>query len=342
MRFAIVGATGIVGQEMIRCLEKNNIKVDKLRLAASSRSRGKIVKTAFGKIKIEEIGPEIFENSDIALFAAGSDISLKWAKKAVAGGCTVIDNSSAFRYKKNVPLGIPEINPGDILCHSGIIANPNCTTAMAAIPLWIIEKNFGLKKVFISTYQAASGAGREAMAELDEQTKNYSSGKKIKIKYFQHQILFNLIPHIDTFQKNGYTREEMKVAWETRKIFGRPDLAISCTAVRVPVMRAHSESIVVETKKPASAEKIKKIFQKTSGIKLMDDPQKNTYPMPLGASGDFLVHVGRIRQSLVFGRHGLEFFISGDQLLKGAALNAVQIAELLIKKKVLLKREIKL
>jgi aspartate-semialdehyde dehydrogenase len=332
MRFAIIGATGIVGQEMISCLKKRKVGISDLKLAASRRSAGKIAKTVFGDIKIEEISKKIFADSDIALFAAGSDISLKWARKAVKGGCTVIDNSSAYRYEKSVPLGIPEINPEDIICHSGIIANPNCTTAIAAIPLWIIEKNFGLKKVFISTYQAASGAGREAIAELDEQTKNYSSGKKIKIKNFQHQLLFNILPHIDVFQKNGYTREEMKVVWETRKIFNRPDLAVSCTAVRIPVMRAHSESIVVETKKPIAANRIRKLFQKASGIKVMDDPQKNIYPMPLFASRDFPVHVGRIRQNLVFGKHGLEFFVSGDQLLKGAALNAVQIAELLIKK----------
>jgi aspartate-semialdehyde dehydrogenase len=337
MRFVIIGATGIVGQEMIRCLEKNKVKVDKLKLAASSLSRGKKIKTAFGNIAVEEISEKIFKETDIAFFAAGSDISLLWAKKAVRCGCTVIDNSSAYRYEKSVPLGIPEINPEDIICHSGIIANPNCTTAIAAIPLWIIEKNYGLKKVFISTYQAASGAGRKAMAELDEQAKDYSSGKKIKIKNFQHQLFFNVIPHIDAFQKNGYTREEMKVAWETRKIFGRPDLVISCTAVRIPVMRAHSESIVVETKKPINVNRTRKLFQKASGITVADDPQKNSYPMPLRASGDFPVHVGRIRQSLVFGKHGLEFFVSGDQLLKGAALNAVQIAELLIKKQSLTK-----
>lgn len=332
MRFSIIGATGIVGQEMISCLEKRRVNVTQLRLAASSRSAGKIIETAFGKIKVEAISEDIFRNSDISLFAAGSQISLEWAKKAAGLGSIVIDNSSAFRYEKNVPLVVPEINPQEAFKHKGIIANPNCTTAIAAIPLWVIEKNFGLKKIIISTYQAASGAGKEAMEELGDQTRNYAQGKKLEVKNFQHQLLFNIIPHIDAFQKNKYTKEEMKVVWETKKIFGNPDIAISCTAVRIPVMRAHSESIVVETKKPISPQKISRIFQKTPGIKVLDQPEKNIYPMPLNASGDFDVHVGRIRQNLVFGKFGLEFFVSGDQILKGAALNAVQIAELFTNK----------
>ena len=333
MRFAIIGATGIVGREMINCLEKKHLKVSALRLAASPRSAGKIIKTHFGKIKVEKISKELFQNSDIALFAAGSEISLEWAKKAAELGSIVIDNSSCFRYDPKVPLIIPEINPKEVWKHNGIIANPNCTTAIAAIPLWEIEKKFGLKKVIISTYQAVSGAGKEAMEELENQTKDYCKNKKLKIDKFQHQILFNLIPHIDKFQENGYTKEEMKVVWETRKIFSRPKIDISCTAVRVPIMRAHSESIVVETKKKITPEKIRAIFKKTSGIKLVDDPKNNAYPMPLFASSDFSVHVGRIRQSLIFGDFGLEFFVSGDQILKGAALNAVQIAELLMKKR---------
>jgi len=331
MRFAIIGATGIVGQEMISCLEKRHVSISQLRLAASSRSVGKTVTTAFGKIAIEAISENLFRNSDIALFAAGSETSLKWAKKAARWGSIVIDNSSAFRYEKDVPLIIPEINPQEAFHHNGIIANPNCTTAIAAIPLWAIEKNFGLKKIIISTYQAASGAGREAMEELEKQVRDYAQGKKLGIKKFQHQLLFNIIPHIDAFQKNRYTKEEMKVVWETKKIFGNPDIDISCTAVRVPVMRAHSESIVVETKKPIDPKKISRIFQKTPGIKVIDQPERNIYPMPLNANGNFDVHVGRIRQSLVFGKSGLEFFVSGDQILKGAALNAVQIAELFLK-----------
>lgn len=332
MRVVIVGATGIVGQEMIGCLKKGRIKISKLRLVASERSVGKIITTPFGKIKIEPVSEEIFANSDIALFAAGSETSLTWAKKAAKLGAVVIDNSSCFRYEKDVPLVIPEINPQETLKHKGIIANPNCTTAIAALPLWAIEKKFGLKKVIISTYQAVSGAGREAMQELIDQNEDFAKKRKLKIKNFQHQILFNVIPHIDKFQKNKYTKEEMKVVWEIQKIFARPDLAVSCTAVRIPVLRAHSESIVVETKKRINPEVVKKIFGKTNGIKITDDPQKNIYPMPINASYKYDVEVGRIRQNLAFGKYGLEFFVSGDQLLRGAALNAIEIMETLIKK----------
>jgi len=333
MRFAIIGATGIVGQEIIKCLEKIQASVTALRLVASVKSEGKIIETIFGKIKVEIINEEVFKNSDIVFFAAGSEISITWVKKAVELGSIVIDNSSCFRYDVDVPLVIPEINPQEIFTHKGIIANPNCTTAIASIPLWVIKENFGLKKIIVSTYQAVSGAGNSAMKELEKQVCDYSQGNKLEIKKFQHQILFNLIPHIDTFQENNYTREEMKVVWEIQKIFKDKKISISCTAVRIPVMRAHSESIVVETKKKISPEKTRALFKKTAGIKVVDDPKKNLYPMPLFASNDYSVHVGRIRQSLVFGNYGIEFFVSGDQLLKGAALNAVQIAEILIKNK---------
>lgn len=231
-----------------------------------------------------------------------------------------------------MPLIIPEINP-ETIKKSKLIANPNCTTAIAAIPLWQIYKNYGLKKIFISTYQATSGAGNLGMAELREQTKNYLNGKKVKNKIFQYPIAFNLIPHIDAFQENKYTKEEMKVVWEMRKIFGDKNLNISCTCVRVPIMRVHSESIVVETKKKISIEKISNLFKKAKGIKLVDNIQKNIYPTPLTASAKYDVEVGRIRKNLVFGEYGLEFFICGDQILKGAALNAVQIAEVIIAKK---------
>ena len=332
MNILIVGATGVVGQEMIRCLEQRHFPVAKLRLSASSKSAGKKVKTAFGEIVLENTDESIFQGVDIALFAAGSEVSGKLAPIAAKQGCLVIDNASFFRYREDVPLVIPEINPEAAFKHKGIIANPNCTTAIASIPLWVIEKNFGLKKVIMSTYQAASGAGKAAMDELESQAKEYSQDKPLTIKEFAYQILFNLIPQIDVFQDNAYTKEEMKVVWETRKIFSRPDLAISCTAVRVPVIRAHSESIVVETEKPINPSQASKLMEETQGIKVVDDPSKRLYPMPLDASGKYDVLVGRIRQSLVFGDHGLEFFVSGDQLLKGAALNAVQIAELFIKK----------
>lgn len=333
MNFAIVGATGIVGQEMIKCLYDRKVKIDSLRLLASARSAGKKMDTPFGEMVVEELGEAGFQKVDIALFAANGDIAKEWAPRAVEAGAVVIDNSSAFRYDDDKPLGLPEINPEAILKHKGIIANPNCTTAIAAIPLWAIHQNYGLKKVIISTYQAASGAGKEAMEELEHQAKDWAEGKKLDVKNFQHQILFNLIPHIDSFQENGYTREEMKVCWELRKIFDMPDLAVSCTAVRVPVMRAHSESIVVETEKEIGPEDVRKIFSEMKGIKVVDDPESNLYPMPINASENYDVEVGRIRQNIVFGKYGLEFFISGDQILKGAALNAIQIAELILARK---------
>ena len=331
MRILIVGATGVVGQEIIHCLEKRKFPLTSLRLAASKNSAGKIIKTAFGKITVEEINAKIFKNVDIALLATDGKISAKLAKIATNNGCIVIDNSSYFRYISDVPLIIPEIN-GDIYWqHHGIIASPNCTTAIAAIPLWIIEKNYGLKKVIISSYQAASGAGQAALEELKQQTTDYARGKKLTVKNFAYQLLFNVIPQIDVFQENNYTKEEMKIVWELRKIFNKPKLNVSCTAVRVPTLRAHSESIVVETKKPINSNKVRELFRKTAGIKVVDEPKNLLYPMPLNATEKFDVEVGRIRQSLIFGKHGLEFFISGDQLLKGAALNVVQIAELFIK-----------
>jgi aspartate-semialdehyde dehydrogenase len=267
----------------------------------------------------------------MAFFAIGGGWPKENAKKAVGAGCVVIDNSSTFRYDDNVPLVIPEINP-DAAGDSKLIANPNCTTAVAAIPLWQIYKNFGLKKVIISTYQATSGAGNNGMAELEQETRKVLNNETAGCKVFQHPIVFNVIPHIDVFLENQYTKEEMKVVWETRKIFGDQSIPISCTCVRIPTMRAHSESIVVETEKPIKPEEIREIFEKTGGIVVKDDIENNIYPMPLTSSTKYDVEVGRIRQNLIFGEHGLEFFVSGDQILKGAALNAVQIGELAAKR----------
>ncbi|MFA6917550.1 MAG: aspartate-semialdehyde dehydrogenase [Candidatus Gracilibacteria bacterium] len=326
----IVGATGAVGGEMIMCLKKLNFPIKNLRLVASEKSAGQILATPFGKIKIETISEKVFAESDIALFSAGSGISKEWREKVVANKCLMIDNSSAFRNEKGVPLVIPQINAKSALKHKGVISNPNCTTAIAAMALYPLHKAFELKKILVSTYQATSGAGAKGMDELLKQTKTVLENKKVFPEIFQHQIVFNIIPHIDTFEKNGYTREEMKVSWETKKIFGDKKLLISCTAVRIPTLRAHSESIVIETKKPITAEKARKVLQKAKGVEVVDDTARNKYPMPLNASNKFDVEVGRIRQSTVFGKHGLEFFVSGDQLLRGAALNAVEIAKLFI------------
>jgi len=311
---------------MVNCLEALEFPVDRLRLVASARSAGKIIETPFGEIEVEEISEEVFKESDIALFSAGGDISKEWRERVVSNDCLMIDNSSAFRYDDDVPLVVPEINAEAARAHQGVISNPNCTTAIAAVALWPLHQAFGLKKVIMSTYQATSGAGAKGMQELLDQTKEVQDGGEAHPEAFAHQIAFNIIPHIDKFQDNGYTKEEMKVAWETQKIFGDDSIALSCTAVRIPTLRAHSESIVVETEKPVTAEAAREAFEAAAGVKVVDDPLKNVYPMPLNASGEFDVEVGRMRQNLVFGDHGLEFFLSGDQLLKGAALNAVQIA----------------
>jgi len=326
----VVGATGAVGREMIDCLNKLKFPIKNLRLVASERSAGQKLNTPFGKIIIENISEKVFAESDIALFSAGSGVSKEWRDRVVKNNCLMIDNSSAFRYEKDVPLVIPQINPKAALKNKGVISNPNCTTAIAAMALYPLYKAFGLKKIIVSTYQATSGAGAKGMQELLDQTEAFVKGKKIHPKVFAHQILFNIIPHIDTFEKNGYTREEMKVSWEMQKIFGDKTMAISCTAVRIPTLRAHSESIVIETKKPINESKAKAVLKKAKGVEIVDEPTKFKYPMPMNASNKFDVEVGRIRQSLIFGKKGLELFVSGDQLLRGAALNAVEIAQLFI------------
>ncbi|MBI4235391.1 aspartate-semialdehyde dehydrogenase [Candidatus Peregrinibacteria bacterium] len=326
----VVGATGAVGVEMIRCLKELNFPVGKLHLTASERSVGKTMDTDFGQIEIEMLSEELLKNCDIALFSAGGDVSKEWRERVVSAGCLMIDNSSAFRYEADVPLVIPEINAEAAKNHKGVIANPNCTTAIAAVNVYPLYKEFGIRKMIVSTYQATSGAGAKGMDELVTQTKAVLEGGAAVPVVFAHQIAFNLIPHIDKFQENGYTKEEMKVAWETRKIFGDESLAISCTAVRIPTLRAHSESIVLETEKPVNVSRARELLASAPGVSLIDDPENLKYPMPINATGKFNVEIGRLRKNLVFGDHGLEFFVCGDQLLKGAALNAVQIAKLFI------------
>ncbi|MBU0471328.1 MAG: aspartate-semialdehyde dehydrogenase [Nanoarchaeota archaeon] len=333
LKVGIFGATGMVGQELIKVLYKRKFSMKKLRLFASSRSKGKQIKMPDGKsITVEDVAEVNYKELELAFFAIGGGWPEEQVPKAAEAGCIVIDNSSTFRYNDNIPLIVPEINPNTI-GDSNIIANPNCTTAIAAVPLYQIYKHYGLKKVIISTYQATSGAGSQGMVELEEQSRNYLAGKKVENKIFIHPIPFNIIPHIDKFQENNYTKEEMKVVWETQKIFGDKNIQISCTCVRIPTMRAHAESIVVETKKPINPEEIREIFQHTQGIEVKDDIENNVYPMPVTASKKFNVEVGRIRRSMVFGEYGLEFFVCGDQILKGAALNAVQIAEQVLKQR---------
>lgn len=332
LRVGIMGATGMVGQELIKVLFDREFPIETLRLYASERSVGKKIQTPMGEIEVELADTADYSELDIAFFAIGGGWPKENAPKAKEAGCVVVDNSSTFRYDDDVPLVIPEINP-DTIGDAPLVANPNCTTAIAAIPLYEIHKKYGLKKVIISTYQATSGAGNGGMEELKEETKKVLEGGEAGHSIFAHPIPFNVIPHIDKFQDNQYTKEEMKVVWETHKIFGDDSIPISCTCVRIPTMRAHSEAIVVETEKPINPDEVRELFSNTAGIVVKDDIANNVYPMPLTASAQYDVEVGRIRQNLVFGEHGLEFFVCGDQILKGAALNTVQIGELIVKQR---------
>ncbi len=329
---AIVGATGAVGIEMITTLEKRNFPINELRLLASSRSAGKKLSYNGKDIIIQELTTESFGGIDFALFSAGGDISKKFAKFAVETGAVVIDNSSAFRLDENVPLVVPEVNPEDAFKHKGIIANPNCSTIIMIVVAFPLHKAKNLKRLVASTYQATSGAGAAGMEELKQQTQQLLNDEEIQPKAFAHRIGFNLIPHIDVFQDNGYTKEEMKMTNETRKMLHHPNLKVSCTCVRVPVMRAHSESLNFEFEDDITPSEAKEILNNAQGVTVVDNPANNQYPMPIDATNKYDVLVGRIRQDISRDdRKGLDIFVSGDQILKGAALNAIQIAELLIR-----------
>jgi len=331
----IVGSSGAVGKEMLSCLEGRNFPTENVRLFAK-RAAGDVVESKFGKITVEPFTVEAAQECEVCLMAVSGDFSEEFSPQ-IGGGplnTSVIDNSSAFRYKDDIPLVIPEINGGENSC-APLVANPNCTTAIGAMALWPIHQKYKLKKVLMCTYQASSGAGAEGMAELEAGVKAFATtGKVPKPEVFAHQLPFNVIPQIDAFQENGYTKEEMKVTWELQKIFGLDDdVKIACTAVRVPTLRAHSESITIETELPMDPDDVRALLEKAEGVKVVDDPDSLSYPMPLNATGKEDVEVGRIRQSLVFGDKGLEFFVSGDQLLRGAALNAVIIAEQAVAKR---------
>ncbi len=330
-KIGIIGATGAVGIEMVKVLKDRNFPVAELHLFASERSAGKKLETPFGEIEVELFSVDAARAMDFVFMAVSGGFAKEFAPQISAeGGAIVIDNSSAFRYNDAIPLVIPEINP-EAAKDSKLIANPNCTTAILAVALFPLYREFGIKRAIVSTYQATSGAGAEGMAELKEESKKYLAGEEVKHEFFAHPIPFNLIPHIDVFQDNGFTKEEMKVTWETRKIFGNDELKISCTAVRIPTFRAHAEACTIETEKPITPEVAREILEKSPGVKVVDDPEKLEYPMPLNVTKKYDVEVGRIRSSLVF-ENGLDFFVCGDQLLKGAALNAVQIAEAIIGK----------
>lgn len=332
MVVAIVGASGAVGQEFLKILEERNFPIDELRLFGSKRSAGSSYSFRGKDITVKELQHnDDFKGVDIAFTSAGAGTSREFEKTITKFGAVMIDNSSAFRMDEDVPLVVPEVNAEDALVRPrGVIANPNCTTIQMVVALQAIEKLSHIKRVYVSTYQAASGAGAAAMAELEQQYRSVLDGKEPKVEKFAYQLAYNLIPQIDVFTDNGYTKEEMKMYNETRKIM-HSDIKVSATCVRVPALRSHSESIWVETEKPISIEEARSAFASGEGLVLMDEPSSQTYPMPLFLAGKDEVFVGRIRKDLT-NENGLTFWIVGDQIRKGAALNAVQIAEYLIKK----------
>src|SRR6202161_3990220 len=327
---AIVGATGAVGIEMIKTLEKRNFPMGKLTLLASARSVGKKLKFKGQDITVTELTKDSFAGIDIALFSAGGSISKEFAPIAAKAGCVVVDNSSAFRMDDAVPLVIPEINPDDVKKHKGIIANPNCTTAITLMALYPLHEAFTVKRIFASSYQAVSGTGAKAIEELERQVSQVVKGETVTKEVYPHQIAFNVLPQVDSFLPSGYTKEEMKMENEGRKIMHHAAFKASVTCVRVPVYRSHSVAVSAEFEKPVSVEAARAVLKNAPGLDLVDVPENKKYPMPLFTSEKDNCEVGRIRLDCALD-NGLCFWVSGDQLLKGAALNAVQIAEELIK-----------
>ncbi len=327
---AVVGVTGAVGQTTLRLLDERKFPVKALRVFASERSVGKTVTFKGETIRIDKVGPEAFKGVDIALFSAGSSQSKEYAPQAVKAGALVVDKSSAFRMDPTVPLVVPEVNAHAIKGHRGIVACPNCTTIVTVMPLKPLHDAGRLRRVIATSYQAVSGAGVNGVEELRSQTLAWARGEAITPKYFLHQIAFNLIPHIDKFDDGGYTGEEMKLVHEVRKILETPDLPVSPTTVRVPVFTTHSIAVNAETEVPVSPDKAREVFARFPGITLWDDPSQNRYPMPVTVEGQDDCFVGRIRQDLTL-PNALNFWVVGDQLRKGAALNGIQIAELLIR-----------
>ena len=340
---AIAGATGAVGIELLRVLERRSFPVASLRAIGSSRSVGKSVRFCDDSIPVEELTDSSFDKSDIVFFSAGSEVSRKYVPIACQANAIAIDNSSVFRMEPHVPLVIPEINPEDVRGHRGLIANPNCTTAVALMALYPLHRVFGVRRVFAASYQAVSGSGARAIDELSQQVRDAvedrqafsrraagdtDTSRNDAAKVYPHPIAFNVLPHVDSFLDSGYTKEEMKMQNEGRKIMHLPDFRASVTCVRVPVYRAHSVAVSAEFERPISVERAREVLAKAPGVELVDEPQNNRYPMPLTVAGKDNCQVGRVRVDCAF-ENGLSFWVSGDQLLKGAALNAVQVAELL-------------
>jgi len=328
---AIAGVTGAVGQEFLKILEERDFPFDSLKMLASSRSAGKKIKFKSKEYVVEELTKKSFGRVDVALFSAGAARSREFAPAAVEAGTVVVDNSSAFRMDPDVPLVIPEINPQKIAENKGIIANPNCSTIVGIVPVWPLHKANPVKRMVLSTYQAASGAGTSAMLELEEQTREILDGKEPTCKAFPYQIAFNVFSHNSALGPNGYNQEEMKMVNETRKIFDCADIAITCTCIRIPVFRAHCESINLEFTEAITPDQVRDLLSTAPGVSVLDDRENNRFPMPIDASGKDDILVGRIRQDeSVPENHGINIWVAGDQLRKGAALNTVQIAEKLV------------
>ncbi|MEY2584073.1 MAG: aspartate-semialdehyde dehydrogenase [Verrucomicrobiota bacterium] len=325
---AIVGATGAVGEELLRVLERRAFPVERLVPLCSERSAGGSVSFRGEKITAQRLSRDSFSGIDVAFFSAGGNVSGEYAPIAREAGAVVIDNSSLFRMDPDVPLVIPEINGADVGEHQGLIANPNCTTAVALMALYPLHRAFGVRRVIAASYQAVSGSGARAIKELRSQVEAAAQNQPPVAEIYPHPIAFNLLPHVDSFLPNGYTREEMKMQNEGRRIMHLPDFRASVTCVRVPVYRAHSVAVSAEFERPVSVEQARQVLASAPGLELVDDPANNRYPMPLFTAGKDNCEVGRIRLDCAF-ENGLSFWVSGDQLLKGAALNAVQIAELL-------------
>jgi aspartate-semialdehyde dehydrogenase len=327
---AVAGVTGAVGQEFLRIIEERKFGFDSLKMLASHRSAGKEINFMGKTYIVEELTADSFEGVDIALFSAGGARSREFAPAAVKAGAVVVDNSSAFRMDPEVPLVVPEINADAVKQHKGIIANPNCTTIVADMAVYPLHKVNPVKRMVVSSYQAASGAGQSAMLEMIQQAQEVLEGKPVTCKTLKYQLAFNLYCHDSKIGPNGYNEEEMKMVKETHKIFGCDDIAITCTCVRVPVIRAHSESINLEFSNPISPDEVREILKKSPGVSIIDDRENNRFPMPIDASGKDDVYVGRIRQDeSIPDNRGINLWVSGDQIRKGAALNAIQIAELL-------------
>lgn len=333
----IVGASGAVGQELIQLLLDRKFPASEIRCFTSARSAGKTVSVGGRTWTFEELKPEVFDDLDVAIFSASGDISREYGPIAAAKGCVVVDNSSAFRQDDKVPLVIPEINREALRGHPNIVANPNCSTAITLMGLYPLHQAFGLKRFFASTYQAVSGAGAAAMAELDHQAHAWAKEEPMTREIFPHQIAFNLIPQVDRPLEDGYTREEKKMLWESRKIMDLPELKVSTTCVRVPVFRAHSIAVHAEFERSVSVEEARAAIAAFPGVEVVDDVSHSQYPMPIDYAGKDLCGVGRIRKDTLFD-NGLAFWVVGDQLWKGAALNAVQVAEALVEDRLLARK----